>query len=201
MHKGVILLVKADDRDEAIEKVNAFMEPHGNGDVWDWYVIGGRWSGELNQKNKEFTEKAKVLFSEHEEEKLGGLVSVGVVEKLQPELQRIWESIGGEGQNPYGRDNYQQDGSDDDVMKLSDCLDVVKSWSFDIDQRAKEQFERAEKHWANDRRMKGYCIKKAGMIMSEEFCSDANVYNTEMWDYSIPEDTTGWFACIVDMHN
>ena len=54
MHKGVILLTKASDRDEAVSQVESFLENYGDGDVWDWYVIGGRWSGTLNTKAKEF---------------------------------------------------------------------------------------------------------------------------------------------------
>ena len=54
MHKGVILLIKASQRDEAKDKVQEFMVHYGDGDIWDWYVIGGRWSGTLNSKSKEF---------------------------------------------------------------------------------------------------------------------------------------------------
>jgi hypothetical protein len=48
MHKGVILLVKAEDADEAESLVQEFLEPYGNSHVWDWYVIGGRWDKRLN---------------------------------------------------------------------------------------------------------------------------------------------------------
>ncbi len=41
MHKGVILLIKASQRDEAKDKVQEFMVQYGDGDIWDWYVIGG----------------------------------------------------------------------------------------------------------------------------------------------------------------
>ena len=34
MHKGVILLVKATDRNEAIEKAEDFLTPFGDSDVW-----------------------------------------------------------------------------------------------------------------------------------------------------------------------
>ncbi len=57
MHKGVILLIKASDKNEAKDKVQEFMVQYGDGDIWDWYVIGGRWSGTLNSKSKEFFEK------------------------------------------------------------------------------------------------------------------------------------------------
>lgn len=51
MHKGIICLTRAANSDDAIENVETFLEDYGNGNVWDWYVIGGRWSGVLNQTN------------------------------------------------------------------------------------------------------------------------------------------------------
>lgn len=51
MHKGVILLVKAESKENALEQVKDFMEPYGEGFVWDWYQIGGRWNNELAPKD------------------------------------------------------------------------------------------------------------------------------------------------------
>jgi hypothetical protein len=44
MHKLVICLTKAQNKGEARGNVEDFLEQYGDGDVWDWYVIGGRWS-------------------------------------------------------------------------------------------------------------------------------------------------------------
>ena len=52
MHKGVILLTKASDKEEALDSVREFLENYGDGDVWDWYQIGGRWSNTLAPKEK-----------------------------------------------------------------------------------------------------------------------------------------------------
>lgn len=54
MHKGIILLVKCRDKESAFHKVELFMPRYGNGKVWDWWRIGGRWSGTLNKYNNEF---------------------------------------------------------------------------------------------------------------------------------------------------
>lgn len=53
MHKGVILLVKASDKEEALSEVESFLEPYGEGFVWDWYQIGGRWNNTLAPKDKQ----------------------------------------------------------------------------------------------------------------------------------------------------
>ena len=43
MHKGIILLVKAADRDDAEHNAREFLDEYEN-DVWDWFQIGGRWT-------------------------------------------------------------------------------------------------------------------------------------------------------------
>jgi hypothetical protein len=47
MHTGVIILVKAKSRAQAIKAAENFLEPYGDNIVWDWYQIGGRWTGTL----------------------------------------------------------------------------------------------------------------------------------------------------------
>ncbi len=95
MHKGVILLTQAVTKEEAKDNVEHFLEPYGNGDVWDWYVIGGRWSGVLNLKAKEFWKTAKKECPPTHE-KLG--YSNKDVEKYSKEFQEIWDRIEGKGQ-------------------------------------------------------------------------------------------------------
>ena len=38
MHKGIILLVETDDKEEALSLVNEFM-PQYEGNVWDWWAV------------------------------------------------------------------------------------------------------------------------------------------------------------------
>ena len=51
MHKGIIALVKARSAEQAKELVANYIEPYGDGDVWDWYEVGGRWNGTLGKSN------------------------------------------------------------------------------------------------------------------------------------------------------
>ena len=68
MHKGVILLVKTLDKEEALNEVESFLEPYGEGDVWDWYRIGGRWNNTLAPKDKLdiFKEKCDTILVKEE---------------------------------------------------------------------------------------------------------------------------------------
>lgn len=51
MHFVCLLAVEADSEAEARSMAESFLEPYGNGDVWDWYEIGGRWSGIFDGKD------------------------------------------------------------------------------------------------------------------------------------------------------
>ena len=43
MHTQHLILVKANDWEEALNNAKAFLEHYGDSRVWDWYDIGGRW--------------------------------------------------------------------------------------------------------------------------------------------------------------
>jgi hypothetical protein len=44
MHSNRVLLVEAESPENAIEKVETFLEPYDDSRVYDYYVYGGRWS-------------------------------------------------------------------------------------------------------------------------------------------------------------
>lgn len=47
MHKGIIILTKASNKEEAIDNVEEYLD--GEGDhIFDWYKIGGRYSSLLS---------------------------------------------------------------------------------------------------------------------------------------------------------
>jgi hypothetical protein len=190
MHFGIILLVEAEEKDEAREVVEEFLEENPKG---DWWVIGGRWSGTLNPLDQAFRAEAKRTIP-HEEYGY----STKILEESRPLLQAKWEEMGGSDVNPLNRDSYKDGGYDDDVMPLSEAISVVRErWTNPIDEAAKhEEAARKEK----DTRVRGYYLRIAGTLLSEYFCLDANVYNITTGDYSIPEHPEGWFAVRVDIH-
>ncbi|GHU27800.1 hypothetical protein FACS1894172_02800 [Spirochaetia bacterium] len=57
-----------------------------------------------------------------------------------------------------------------------------------------------EQKVAGNMSMAGYYYRRAGSLY-EELLTDATViYNIDFTDYSIPDDTHGWFAIAVDFH-
>jgi len=206
MHKGVILLVKANDKEDAISKVNDFMEPYGEGDVWDWYKIGGRWNNNLAPKDRldQWNKKAQDLLKTEEK----GWISQKDVDDNQQTLQDMWEELGLKGKNPYcNHYKLSSEGNEYDVIPLSECVETVKEWLRDIEKEEKELFEkmveeRKKEEAGNKSSMSGYYAGLYKDIKYDNFCFESNVYDiTEQIGEKIPEDISGYFAVMVDMHN
>ena len=128
MHKAVILLTKAENKEDAVEKIKEFMEQY-NGDVWDWYQIGGRRSGTLAPKYDEYMEKADVLLKQHKSNTHDEFITQASVDDNVPQLRSLWQELGMTGQCPYN-DHYhmEEDGNDYDVLPLADCIKKVRDW-------------------------------------------------------------------------
>jgi len=110
MHASCLIIIKADLKDGTPEEyvsmaMNPFQEEDGNG-WWDWFVIGGRWSGHLEQI-KLNQKKLKDFWKEFEAQGLGW-IGKDKPEALQnSRMKTLWKSIFGEDSTPLvGRDRY-----------------------------------------------------------------------------------------------
>ena len=93
----------------------------------DWFVIGGRWSGELSRHSwaRAVTAKMEALQREHGVQVWG--VSYGDEDKqrLQQELaahcQHLWDTHAPDAYKgiPFNRDAYKEHGYEDDAMLLT----------------------------------------------------------------------------------
>lgn len=209
MHKGVICLTLAADRDEAISNVEDFLEEYGDGDVWDWYVIGGRWSGTLNTKCKEFFEKAKELFRDAYPDNDHDFITHDMVDEQKDVLQKIWEDMGETSNNPYSRNQYKGVTDDDDVVLLSDCIDVVNEWKKDLNAEAEVFFqkmleEREREKETPESTMSAYYAGLYRNCKYDAFSFESNVYDT-VNQTNNPEkalkEPEKWYAVMVDLHN
>jgi len=211
MHKGVICLTKATDKDEAISNVESFLEQYGNGDVWDWYVIGGRWSGLLNPKHNLFQEKAEKHFKAAYPEKEHPFLTQNMVEEQSAALDTIWAEIGGTGKHPYQRDSYANGGADDDSVPMSTCLEIINEWKTDMRAEAEKHFEKMlearEKEKGNDSKFNTMSAYYAGLYkdcLYDNFSFESNVYDIDEGTNNIEtalENPDKYYAVVVDMHN
>lgn len=202
MHKGQLIITKAESKEEALSKVRIFINEYKN-DVWDWYQIGGRWTGVLCNIMKEYNEKAD-MFLKLKQEGKSEWISQDTVEKNLPKLQEMWREMGGQGTTPYAS-HYElpEDGGPYDVMKLSKCLSIVKGWQQTIETAKEEEIK--AKRWIKDGKedwnMYGYNLVNAGKLYQQDYFFETNVYNINKWNYSIPEDVAGYWVVVVDIHN
>ena len=211
MHKGVICLTKATDKDDAISNVESFLEQYGNGDVWDWYVIGGRWSGLLNPKHNLFQEKAEKHFKAAYPEKEHPFLTQNMVEEQSAALDTIWAEIGGTGKHPYQRDSYANGGADDDSVPMSTCLEIINEWKTDMRAEAEKHFEKMlearEKEKGNDSKFNTMSAYYAGLYkdcLYDNFSFESNVYNIDEGTNDVTsalENPDKYYAVVVDMHN
>jgi hypothetical protein len=51
MHYRHVIMVEASSPEDAIEAAEEGIAPYGMGEVWDYYIVGGRWEGNLNGRN------------------------------------------------------------------------------------------------------------------------------------------------------
>jgi hypothetical protein len=127
----------AENSDEAREYVQDTLHEEGfcsdgrwGGGLCDWFVIGGRWSGELSRSTwaREITNQMIALEREHSVQVWGASYGDGEKTRTQQELaekfQQLWDSHAPESYRgiPYCRDTYQQNGYEDDAMLLTQEL-------------------------------------------------------------------------------
>lgn len=212
MHKGVILLVKATDKESAILQVDEFMKPY-YGEVYDWYVIGGRCSGCLI-KNDEFDAFAKNLIEAEKklDEKYHNLpknfLPQSLIQANKDKFQNKWEELKMKGSNPFAN-HYElpRTGGEYDIMPLTECAEIVKTWIKDLDKEADEIWNNlvnARNENKTTSGMSGYYASEYSDAIYRNFCFNSNVYNiSEDEAETMPEesDFNNYMAVIIDMHN
>jgi hypothetical protein len=85
----------------------------------DWFVIGGRWSGELTRSllKKDYWEEVKKAV--HDDNNFGYSTKDIEDPEKQKKFQEVWEKLGGYGDNPLKRDTYLHIGYEDDAMVVT----------------------------------------------------------------------------------
>jgi hypothetical protein len=193
-----------------------FLEGYGDGKVWDWYMIGGRWSGTLNPQYQKFSIAAKKFMVK--KYKVNGkelFLTNGRLEECADDLKAIWEKLGGTGKNPYARDTYVDRMAEDDILPLSECANIVKKWKRDLVKEANKAFrrlciERKREREAHKRGEK-FCgttsAYYAGIYKEtiyDNFSFDSNTYNINAGTNDPTAalgNPEGRWAVMVDLHN
>jgi hypothetical protein len=87
--------------------------------ICDWFVIGGRWSGHLQETDDyNYYEEAKKLLDKNDK---NDFISMNDIENEDNRklFQKDWEAHGKIGLHPYCRSTYEYDGYEDDCMLIT----------------------------------------------------------------------------------
>jgi len=105
-----------------------------------------------------------------------------------------WYQIGGRWNSLIGENN---------IMPLKECLNKVKEYveQKGVEERIKQLEMNTTVAYSENKYMKGTCYKVLGNLLCENFCDDCDLFNIDDEDYSIPENTEGWYAIVVDIHS
>lgn len=104
----------------------------------------------------------------------------------------VWEryEIGGRWEGILSKES--------NIVKLVDCIDIIKSWQQTIVDAKKE--EEDAKKWIPDYNMYGFCLIGAGCLYRQKFFYGCNVFNVETNNYEIPViDIEKYYVVLIDM--
>ena len=85
--------------------------------VCDWFVIGGRWSGLLQETL--LGDAYQTAFRQAFPDMASGYFPARLVDERRDALNRLWRLFGGSGANPVTRSSYDELGCDDDAMLVN----------------------------------------------------------------------------------
>ena len=141
MHHRFLVTFKSDEAKNSTQarwyaaetlEDNGFLctDDSGSNCMADWFVIGGRWSGELSRHSwaKPITEQMEALEKSHDVQVWGTFYGDEALRERQRELaerfQDMWSAAAPRAYRdiPIQRDTYKSDGYEDDAMLLSEEL-------------------------------------------------------------------------------
>jgi hypothetical protein len=204
MHVLHLIAVEADSEEEAVEMAEAAIEPYGDGQVWDWYSVGGRWKG-LFGLNKDGTDKNVLQFAEDPEQ-------------FRKSLGRVADS-----QNREFKENL------DKILGREVAeADIKGLWGMEVPDKkgAAERVSASNKEFGdlfssltrmeklpgdsgpNGYGMLGYYLKKlgeslCGSYVFESYFYDSVIYETRVHDTMLrcESDPEKQYLVAVDLHN
>lgn len=210
MHKGIIILTKAEDREDALANVETFLEQYQHY-VWDWYAIGNGWHNTLapTDKLKSFHDWVR---QEYKDVFKNGFYCPKDLEENgnREKIQAKWNELGLSGKNPFYSSLFGCDDTEDDynVVPLNTCLDTVKKWLRDLKKEKEEAWNdllkaKEDEDKGDKKRMSGYYAKKYSDLVDENFSNCSNVFNADTYEAEkLPKDDeiNEYWAVMVDIH-
>ena len=196
MHFPHLIAAEADDASEAVEMAEYAIEGYGNGNVWDWYEVGGRWNGELEGNNTLCYSENSESFTKHidrcKESRKRELFSI--LDKLngtQIGPDDVQDKFGlgipdpEESANRINEDNKKCAAEFQEILKLKDLPSSDITFS-----------------------LIGHYIYKLGSLISDYYTADSYFYDAAYGSASFEaimerckEEPSRQWLVLIDMHN
>lgn len=214
MHYLLILINKAENEETALNNVENFLELF-EGDLFDYYKIGGRWNNYLAPKNIKMEHEKWVKERFKDAFYKDGSYNISIIEEKDNriEIQKKWIELGGKGFNPFfsvhvfGNEKHPYN-----IVPVKDCLDNIKEVMRTV---ASIEAER-EKRWEELLKLRNekenpVLVEWAALALAKAYDIDLNeettVYlidkNVEITDQNINilnDHLDEYYAVVVDIH-
>jgi len=204
MHVLHLIAVEADSKEEAVEMAEAAIEPYGDGQVWDWYSVGGRWKG-LFGLNEDGTDKNVLQFSEDPEQFRKSLARVA--ESQNREFTENVDKVFGrtiteaDVRNLWGLEVHDKKGAAERISESNKEFGEKFSALKDLDKLPEDDGPMGFG-------MLGFYLIKIGQSLSGRYCFesyffDAVIYGTRVQDtmHRCEESPEHQYLVAVDLHN
>jgi hypothetical protein len=195
MHKAVILLIETGNRAAAIQKAKDFMEPFYE-KVWDWYVIGGRWTGILTgydpTKDPRNIETCNLC---------NGSGTRPDADRFGSDWKKQMKGCNGcMGTGKTVKFSFVD--VPDNAMPLTDARVVAKvtEWGKNWEKDKLKEFDKDLKRWEGDKQMTAYVNRQIRKVRTGKFSEESNVYDVTRKTHQLPDSFEGYWAVVVDFH-
>jgi len=190
MHKGVILLVKEKNREDAKTSIQEFMSNKQENTI-DWWEIGGRWMGLLDDY-KPYKDDSQFITCSL-------CNGTGLSNENDKKNTNLCTNCNGLGKKlPYTLTEHKND-----IMLLKDCIEKVKGYGMSMEDKAELYWEKmlnAKKRRDKKDTLSAYYAGKYNICRYDTFGTESDVYDIEKTVHKIPDDITDYWAGIIDFH-
>lgn len=200
MHFVHMLAIEADDKDHAREQVDTFLAEYGDGKVWDWYEIGGRWDGALDGENiLRYSDKPEVFKTAVED----------AIKSIDKEFRGLIRKMTGKKTTAAECEAAMPI----EVADLTErrraaerTAEMVSKYDADISKNLAEVAETEDRTRIEP--MAAYYLHKISNILSNDYGSDSYFFDIERFSHDpsdlyarIESDPEHQFLVVVDLHN
>jgi hypothetical protein len=200
-----VIAVEADTEEEAIEAAESAIDGYGEGDVWDWHEVGGRWDGHLAGKN--------VVCYAHDKPSFIAGVS-RALESRNSEFRNLRDKLAGTVVTAEESDDHNHFGFPikDPVghaQRITESNLQGKA-AFDKLMACETIEEYDAQHQKGDAShfMLGYYLRKLGTLVSDSYCFDAMFWDgaygssqtEDLWERCEKDPERQWLV-VMDLHN